>query len=139
MTEKELAKELLKLGVEEFASGDAQKETQNILRRDRRRLKVLACLAICFWIGSVVTLYWSTISLIQTYVEMQQPGGPKVDPQVETTYKFLIGLASSIEGLIFALLFTMLLLFFSRRATLRQINANLVETTKLLRVQAAKE
>ena len=137
--EKELAKELLNLGVAEFTSGDAQKETQKILRRDRRRVKVLACLAIFCWIGSAATLYWFMISLLGTYAEMQQAGGPQVDPLVETIYGFLIGLASSIEGLIFAVLFTMLLLFFSRRATLRQINVNLVEIARLLRDHSPKE
>jgi len=58
--------------------------------------------------------------------------GPAADPNTAHIYRFLIGLSSSLEALSFAFLFTMVLLFVSRRASLRQINANLIEISEKL-------
>jgi hypothetical protein len=44
---------------------------------------------------------------------------------VASIYKFLLVLAASLESLVLAFLCTILLMFFSRRATLRQVNAQL--------------
>ena len=139
MTEKRLAKALLSLGVPEMSSAEVRGMTERILARDRRWVKVLIVITSLLWLASASTLYWFAFSLIGTYAEMQHAGGPEADPMIKTIYEFLIVLASSVEGLIYALLCTFLLMFFSRRATLRQINANLIEISRQLKELGSDE
>jgi hypothetical protein len=53
-------------------------------------------------------------------------------------YHFLIVLAGSVESLIFAMLSTFVLMYVVRRATLRQINANLISLSRQLEQLAQK-
>jgi hypothetical protein len=64
--------------------------------------------------------------------QLQQPGRPALDPMVAAVYKFLLVLASSVESLSLGFLCTMILLFLTRRASLRQINAGLLDITQKL-------
>jgi len=63
---------------------------------------------------------------------VRQAGRPALDPLIGAVYKFLLVLASSVEALSLAFLCTMILLFVTRRASLRQINANLLDITQKL-------
>ena len=132
MSERKLAKALLDLGVSEIPSVDAREQTEKILNRDRRRVKILSIVTIVCWAGSADVLYWFMMSWFWLYAELEQSGRLSNDPVVAKTFEFTLHLAGAIEGLIFALLSTILLLIFQRRATLRQINANLVKISQQL-------
>jgi hypothetical protein len=126
MTDKELSRVLLQLGSSEMSAAPAAQElTKRILARDQRRVRILAVVALCFWVLSAGVLYGFMFKLIGMMGEMQQPGRAPADPLITAIYQFLLGLAGSLESLILAFFCTLLLLFFSRRATLRQINAHL--------------
>ena len=64
-------------------------------------------------------------------------GAPPADPHLAPVYRFLLALSGSVEALSFALLFSVILLFASRRASLRQINANLVAISEKLERRSA--
>jgi hypothetical protein len=83
-------------------------------------------------VRSIVVLYYFTIELTRVYGRIQQVGGAAPEPVVAPIYQFLIGLAGSVEVLILALLSTMILVFATRRASLRQINASLLDVTEKL-------
>jgi hypothetical protein len=127
MNEKELADRLLKLGASELSNPSSPRElTQRVIARDRRRVTALAVVALLFWLGSILVLY---VFMVEIALKV---GGPSDDPNAAIVYRFLLGLSASIEALSFALLVTMVLLFVSRRASLRQINANLIEISDKL-------
>jgi hypothetical protein len=132
MSKKMLAKALLDLGVGETSQDEARKQTQRILSRDRRWVRALIVVTSLLWLASAGTLYWFLSDLVGTYAEMQKASGPEADPLIGSIYKFLIALAGTVEGLMFALLSTFVLMHFSRRATLRQINANLIVLSQQL-------
>jgi hypothetical protein len=133
MNEKELADKLLRLGASELSNPPGPRElTRRVLARDRRRVTALAALALVFWLGSVVVLYVFMGELLGLYAQFQRAGWPTTDPHAAAVYRFLLGLSASVEALSFAFLVTMVLLFVSRRASLRQINANLIEISEKL-------
>jgi hypothetical protein len=128
MREKDLANALLRLGAKELANPPGSPEqTQRVLARDRRRVLLLAALALVFWLASALVLYWFMFELLGFLARAQHNGELALEPHVAAVYKFLTALFASLESLILALLCTMILLFVSRRAALRQINANLIE------------
>jgi hypothetical protein len=132
MSEGELAKALLRLGQPKGPDAPNPKEQiRRILARDRNLVKLLTAFTVLLWLGSIVVLYYFTIELTGVYARMQQAGGAP-DPLVVPIYQFLIGLAGSVEALILALLSTMILVFVTRRASLSQINASLIDITEKL-------
>jgi hypothetical protein len=134
MGEKELAKALLGLGASELSSPPGSHEqTQRVLARDRRRVTLLAAITTVFWLGSAALLYGFMAELLGTYAQIQRAGAQAADPYVAPVYRFLLALAGSLEALIFALLCTVILMFASRRAALRQINASLIEISEKLK------
>jgi hypothetical protein len=139
MNEKDLAAKLLSLGTSEPSKPPGPRElTQRVIARDRRRVIVLAVVALVFWLASIVVLYVFMGELLSVYAQFQSTGGPDADPHAAHVYRFLLGLSASLESLCFAFLATMVLLFVSRRASLRQINANLIEISeKLERLEQA--
>src|SRR5262249_37321802 len=133
MNEKELADKLLRLGASELSNPPGPRElTQRVIARDRRRVAALAALAFVFWLGSVVVLYVFMGELLALYARSRQAGWPPAAPHAAPVYRLLLGLSASVEALSFAFLITMVLLFVSRRASLRQINANLIEISEKL-------
>jgi hypothetical protein len=133
MNEKDLAAKLLRLGTSELSNPPGPRElTQKVIARDRRRVTVLAVVALVFWLCSIVVLYMFMFELVGVYAQFQSAGGPNADPHAAHVYRFLLGLSASLESLCFAFLATMALLFVSRRASLRQINANLIEISEKL-------
>jgi hypothetical protein len=134
MNEKELAKALLRMGGSELANPPGPHElTEKVLSRDRRRVRIVAAITIFFWGLSALLLYGFLFPLVGLIAQFQHEGGAPADPRVVAVYKFLIVLGGSLEALILAFLCTMVLLFVSRRASLRQINANLVEISQELK------
>ncbi len=134
MTESELAKALLELDTAEFENVTTTTElTRRVLQKDKRRVRITGWVTAVFWIGALCTLYWSTVSLVVKHAEVLKGTAENVDPLVADLVWLVFFTQASIEGLIFALLCTLLLLFFSRRATLRQVNSNLMEISTQLR------
>jgi hypothetical protein len=133
MSEKELAKALLRLGQPKGPDAPNPKEQiQRILARDRTVVKLLTAFTLFLWLGSIVLLYYFIFELTGVYARIQQLGGAAPDPLVAPIYQFLIGLASSVEALILALLSTLILVYVTRRASLRHINASLFDITEKL-------
>jgi hypothetical protein len=127
MNEKELADKLLKLGTSDLSNPPGPRElAQRILARDSRRVRVLAALAVVFWLGAIVVLYVFMWELMGAYAQFEKTGWPAAEAHVAPVYRFLLGLFASLESICFALLFTMVLLFVSRRASLRQVNFTLM-------------
>ena len=134
MTESELAKALLELDTAEFENVTTTAElTRRVLQKDKRRVRVTAWVTAICWIGALCTLYWNTLSLLFKHAEVLKGTAENVDPVVADLVRTVFVTQASIEGVIFALLCTLLLLFFSRRATLRQVNSNLMEISAQLR------
>jgi len=58
MSEKELAKALLRLGASDLPDPPSTKDLiRRILSRDRKLVTLLTALTIFFWLGGVVALY----------------------------------------------------------------------------------
>jgi hypothetical protein len=133
MNEKELAKALLGLGASELPEPPSTKDLiRRILARDRKLVTLLTALTVFFWLAGVVALYVFIVELSILLNQAEQVGRPAVDPLLGSVYRFLLVLASSVEALSLAFLCTMILLFVTRRASLRQINAGLLEVTQKL-------
>jgi hypothetical protein len=142
MNEKELAQALLKLDMSPAqAAPDPRELTQKILARDRRRVHRLTGLAALFWVlavagfGLLIWQYFKSLApRLETYVEGRR------EFQQDAAVWLLIGNASAgiilacIIALLLAGVCTVLLILASRRATLRQINANLVEICEQLKL-----
>ncbi len=140
MNEKELGKAILKLGEAQFGqASDARWLTAKIVKRDRHRVRLLAGLTILFWLlavaGVVVLIYTYLTALdprLGAYAaggrEFQQDAGVWVVIGRVTAWIFL----GCVTVLLLAAFSTVLLIFSSRRATLRQINASLMQISEQL-------
>jgi hypothetical protein len=133
MGEKELSKALLRLGAAELSSPPGSHEqVQRVLTRDRRRVRVVLAITAFFWLFSAVVLYGSLAQFLGLVAQIQRAPAQTLDPNLAAVYKFLTMLAGSVESLVLALLSSVVLIFASRRATLRQINASLIEISAKL-------
>jgi len=142
MNEKELGQALLKLDMSPAqAAPDPRELTRKILARDRRRVRRLTGLAALFWVlavaglGLLIWQYFKSLApRLGAYVEGRR------EFQQDAAVWLLIGNASAgiilacIIALLLAAVCTVLLILASRRATLRQINANLVEICEQLKL-----
>lgn len=141
MNEKELGKALLNLAVAPTpAAPDPRQLTEKILDRDRKRIRLLVGLAALFWIlttAGIVYLCVFYAMLVAPRLRAYQAG----NAQLENDWNdwAMAGdwaaywLAACIIALLLAATCTVLLILFSRRATLRQINASLVEISEQLK------
>jgi hypothetical protein len=144
MTEKELGKALLHLETAPASAAlDPRQLTQNILQRDRRRIRLLAGLAILFWIATaagVVCLCPFYLMVVAPRLRAYEVGRAQLTSDwndwamVGTWAAYWI--LGCILSLLLAALCTVLLILLSRRATLRQINAGLVEISQQLKLLA---
>jgi len=140
MNERELGKALLNLGSPDSADAlDAQQMTRRILTRDRRRVILLTALTLALWLLALVLVATAMIVfglILPQQAKLNQEVAEKrltleerdaiqrVHLMGTQKVLVLIGLGVTILGL--AALATVLLVMASRRATLRQINAQLV-------------
>jgi hypothetical protein len=126
--------------------------TRNVLKRDRRRIWIVAILCGFAWL-MVVLLPWSTLlPALAMFKQATQsvvnpPPGSAISP--EQREQTLI-LAKMIKGamvatfsasvmLLVAVVCTFALITVSRRATLRQVNARLADISDQLKALAAKK
>jgi hypothetical protein len=141
MTEKELGKALLQLDMAPAAAPDPRQLTRNILERDQRRIRLLAAVSVFFWlltvagIGVLLWFYFLHVSpRLGAYVAGRRQ--PQQDADIwlmvsDATAKILL---ACLIALLLAAVSTVVLVLASRRATLRQINANLVEISGQLKL-----
>jgi magnesium-transporting ATPase (P-type) len=146
MTEKELGEALLHLDT--TSTPDPKILTARILTRDRRRVRVLTWVSVGAWLLAaglvLLVLVWFALLMplqAKLHQEEKQPTGrvtaaERERLQHETEIAFKMGTVlttMSVGVLSLAALSTTLLVLASRRATLRQVNANLVEMTDQLK------
>lgn len=155
MTQRELGKALLRLSVTELSGlPDVREQTWTILERDRRRVRRLAVMTIGAWLVSTVLIFTVIVafgllfpSVAKLRMDFEQ--GKVTQAQHERLRnahdeRLMMGtllIAFSVATLTFAAICTVLLNLSTRRATLRQINASLVEISdqlKELRSSAAR-
>jgi hypothetical protein len=133
MSEHNLSKALLRLGASELANPPgSHDQVQRVLARDRVRVRIVVAITVFFWLLAAIVLYGSMAQLIGLIAQIQRAGAQGIDPNLAAVYKFLIMLAASVEALVLAVVGSVVLVFASRRATLRQINASLIEISRKL-------
>jgi hypothetical protein len=141
MTEKELGKALLNLDVAPPpAAPDPRQLTRQILERDRRRIRRLAALATLLWIltaAGIVCLCPFYVMNVAPRLRAYQAGRRQLaddwDAWATVGEWAAYWILACIISLLLAALCTVLLILLSRRATLRQINASLLEISEQLK------
>jgi hypothetical protein len=141
MTEKELGQALLNVDVARpTLAPDPRQLTRQILERDRGRIKLLAVLATFFWVLTtvgVVCLCPFYIIIVAPRLRAYQAGRAQLADDWNDWA--LVGdvaaywILGCIVCLLLAAICTVFLILLSRRATLRQINASLIEISEQLK------
>jgi heme exporter protein D len=141
MTEKELGRALLNLDMASSSvAPDPRQLTRCILERDRRRIRLLAGLATLFWIlttAGIVCLCPFYVIIVAPRLRAYQAGRAQLGTDWDDWA--LVGewaaywILACVICLLLAAACTVLLVLLSRRATLRQINASLVEISEQLK------
>jgi hypothetical protein len=148
MTEKEIRKALLDLdAATPGAAPDPRQLARSVVERDQRQVRLLAGVSILLWLvaaagvlfvvyGALVHLY-PRQKLLFREAALGKLTGEEVDALQATHFMVVesatVILAASFIALTLAALCTVLLVLVSRRATLRQINRNLVEISEQLK------
>lgn len=152
MNERELGQSLLDLDLS--AAGDPRRIMQAILDKDRSRMRLLTWLGSGGWALAAVLILVAMVNFAllfprHAHLRMELEAGkytPAEMERLQTAYLEDYQIASftvtlSLLALLPAALCTVLLIFATRKATLRQVNANLIEIgeeLKLLRAALAK-
>jgi heme exporter protein D len=141
MTEKELGRALLNLDMAPSPPAtDPRQLTRNILEHDRRRIRLLAILATLFWVltaAGIVCLCPFYVVIVAPRLRAYQLGRAHLEHDWNDW--MMVGdwavywILACIISLLLAAICTVLLILVSRRATLRQINASLVEISEQLK------
>ena len=152
MNERDLGTSLLNLDLS--STSDPRQLTRTILDKDRRRVRLLTWLGVGGWGLALVLILIAMVNFALLFprhakIRMDFESGvitaAERDTQ-QTTYLTDYQIASfqvtlSLLALLPAAFCTVLLVFATRRATLRQVNANLIEIgqeLKALRLSLAK-
>jgi len=147
VTEKELGRALLQVNALQLAgTPDAVQQTWKVLERDRRRVRWLSWLTVGMWIVAAAMIFLLLVAFglllplqAKLRADVQDPrlnAAERQELQTEVTLAFQkagVFTTLAVAVLAAAALGTMLLLFASRRATLRQVNASLVEISAQLK------
>jgi hypothetical protein len=140
MNEKQFGKALLSLDTTPKPSDiDPRQLARNVVQRDRRRVRLLAGVAAFFWIVATGGAVWLA-TLYFVMIEPRLNAYANGRAQIENDWKdwAVAGdkaatvLIVCLFALLLAALSTVLLTVLSRHATLRQINASLIELTERL-------
>lgn len=151
MNEKELGKALLRWDASQppgVPEPDPRLLTARIIDRDKRRVRWLAGFTIILWLlaatgicGPIIFYllfiqprYHGTISRIEKQIGVLDSGVVKSSKILLDVAEWSISIMTlSLGAMILAAFLTVLLVFLSRRATLRQMNANLIEIAEQLK------
>lgn len=143
MSDKDLGDALLKLDLTPPTMPTAP-EVALIIESDRRRMKWLTRLTVGLWIlaalgAMLVFVTGGFVFPAMAKVQKEQDGGSLENPNTPflmlaklTAISIVVG-STSFAILVGAGLATVFLIFRSRRATLRQINANLLQISEQLK------
>lgn len=148
MNEKDLSRALL----HHEPLPDIAALTQQVIRRDRRRVLLAAVGCVAAWM-LVVMLPWATVlplvARITQSVTAPDAGLPTSGPATLDHHRELMDLASSIQwatmatffasiaSMLLAAVCTVAFIFLSRRATLRQVNAQLSSISASLKAMSS--
>jgi hypothetical protein len=141
MSDRDIGEALLKLDAANLSAAlDPRRQIEQVLARDRRRVRLWAATAALFWLlavaGVVVLIGFYLLQIdprLGAYAAGRRQPGQDAEVWVlvgRGTARLLLGCAAAV---LLAAFSTMLLVFSSRRATLRQINASLVDISEQLR------
>jgi hypothetical protein len=149
MGEKELGRALLDLDARTLAgTADPREPTMRILDRDRRRIWWQTALTIVLWIGALFMVLWMLVALallmpfeahLHDEAQVARAGlTPAMRAEAEWSAHIMsrmitVGITCTIGVLALAAGSTVLLVLATRRATLRQINASLLEISEQLK------
>ena len=146
MNEQELGRALLNLDAAVRPPADTRALTDRVLARDRRRVRVLTWLTVGTWLlaAALVILLLIAFGLIlPARAKLKDPAyqnrttaAQRDNLQSELEKAFMLGsvvITFTVGALSLAGLCTFGLVLATRRATLRQVNANLVEITEQLK------
>jgi hypothetical protein len=145
MSDQDLGKALLR-GDDPI---DVQALTLRVLRRDRRRIWSLGIVCVVAWMF-VVLLPWATVLPMLAKIARHQAeiSGGAAPAAAESTSQTTLMVRIIKEGtiatfllciasMLVAAICTVMLVIFSRRATLRQVNARLAQISAQLKTMAA--
>jgi hypothetical protein len=140
MTEKELGRSLLNLDVAPPAAPSPRELARRIVARDRRRVRLLAGAAVLFWLLATAGVVWLT-AFYMLYITPRLRAYAAGRAQLQNDWEawaWVGDLAAKstlacVLTVFLAAISTVLLVVLSRRATLRQINASLMEITEQLK------
>lgn len=147
MSEKELGRALLEMDSQKLTGiADARQATWRVLERDRRRVWWLTALTITLWAAAIVMVLLMLVAfglVFPLQAKLRDPAQvgrlpPEVqkDAQLKAQIAFqmvTVGVTCSVGILAMAALATVFLIRASRQATLRQINASLLEISEQLK------
>src|SRR5262245_11487633 len=140
MTEKELGRALLTLDVAPPAAPGPRELARRIVARDRRRVRLLAALAVLFWALATAGVVWLiAIYMLQVTPRLRAYAAGRAKLQNDWEAWAWVGdvaaksVLACVLTVFLAAVCTVLLVVLSRRATLRQINASLMEITEQLK------
>jgi hypothetical protein len=141
MGERELGKALLELDATSVIKGaDVRRQTQVVLDRDRRRLRLITGLTVAVWLFATFLVCSGLVSfgltfprqakLVQDIENRELDAQQRDEAQREVLVSFMKGvmlIAFSVCIMALAALCTVMLIVASRRASLRHMNAGLME------------
>jgi hypothetical protein len=146
MTEKDLGRALLALDADKLAGADARQQTWKILECDRRRVWWLTAITIALWAGAILMVFGMLVAfglVFPLQAKLRDPAElARLPPEMRQDAQFkaqitfqmvTVGVTCSVGILAMAALATILLVLATRRATLRQINASLLEISQQLK------
>jgi hypothetical protein len=146
MNEKELGDALLRLDAANRSPVDARALTDRILTRDRRRVRALTWLTVGTWLGAAAIVLFLLVMFGLIFPALAKLRDDKFQDRITPAQKeqmqreleisFKMGsvvITMAVGALSLAGLCTLWLVVATRRATLRQVNANLVEITEQLK------
>jgi Na+/H+-translocating membrane pyrophosphatase len=146
MNEKELGEALLRLDTTARSPVDVRAMTDRVLARDHRRVRILTWLTVGTWLIAAGLVLFLLVAFGLVFPAMAKVRDQKYDDRMpaaqrehmkqELEMAFKMGsviITLTVGALALAGLLTLQLVLASRKATLRQVNANLVEITEQLK------
>ena len=152
MTDRDLGRALLDLDAATLAGQDnTAGKTAALLRGDRIRLRLLTWSTMAIWLLALLLIFGDLVYfgllfprqalLFQQIDAGELPDAQLVQVQRDLLIEFHMGtliIAFSVFITTLAAFLTVLLILAARRATLRQVNANLLEISQQLRQMRGK-
>lgn len=148
MNERELAKALLRYDATMSPEpADPGRQVREVLRRDRRRVRMLTTVTVLLWLMSITAIiFLAVVADVIVFPRMKKLAEEANAPAVQlhqlqrldainllVLAKGTVLLSISVAVLALAAIGTVVLVFMSRRATLRQMNASLIQISEQLK------